>query len=1106
VGAQVTITNVATGDARTLQTNDHGFYVASLLPPGQYTVEITKKGFKTASLPEVQVIVAETKSLSIGLQPGAVTETVTVATSSVQLQTESSDMGRVTDSQMIENLPLAARNYTQIIGLNPGVSQELNNAGTLGKGGGTKGGVPSGGSIISQGATSNDNNFQINGLPANDIVSAWIYSAGIPVPNPDTIQEFKVQTAQYDATQGRNAGAVVNVVTKTGTNEYHATLWEYFRNEVLNANDWFAKNQGQPRPVLRQNQYGLTAAGPVIKNKILAFGSWQGTKQLNALDPANHKLDYLPPLTDDRSIAGLGAAFAGDVSGYGSWAGVVNANGTVTIFGVLTSPMASQAVKLLQLRLPNGKYLVPTPQHIDASQPNVEIRGSSFLSEPGTFGENQWMANADYLQSDRNKIAFRYFGEEGTVKESMLFNTLGFPLYMPSRYDIGSVTDTFILSPNMVNQFAAGLNRSTFDMHYDNAFKFSDLSMNVPAQDDAFPLIWILGSFETGVTSATFFGQDEYTFTDILSWTKGKHQFNFGGGFMYGRNHMSKFDYQAYMIPLTWADFLVGQSFAAYGVPYSSIYWSQDGLGDLTRDWRYKNTDAFIQDDYRITKRLTVNLGLRYERIGDLGAANGTGNIDISALDPNPPSSGSLAGVIVSSNYKGPALPAGVVKGKNTFGINGDGQGTWNPRLGFSWMLPGADRFVLRGGAGMYHTTIAGILNLQLAAAQPYSGWRVLVGSFNAAATDAQPFGPAPAYPAPVWTPYSASTSLTTDALTMNFRPPTTYHFSLGLQSRLPGGAILDVSYAGARDLHTIAGLSVNQAGLASASHPIRGVTTNTLANLSQRAPYIGFTTNSMWQLKTANSAWFNALEASLSQQWKHRLQYQASYTWTRLLSLVPGFTAGTNQIQSSGDQLNWKAGYGPDPNIRPQRFVLSAFYALPGPAASHRLLANTLGGWTAATATIIQDGHQLPVSYTNNNSVYGESADRASFASGCTAKNLPTTGSDGKRALNGWLNTACLAHPAAIGDDGSYGFGNTPNGVFRGPDQVVADISLGKAQQMRWPKEGANATFRADFFNAFNHPSFGNPNSAYATSTFGLIGGMSTNPRVIQFSLKYSF
>ncbi|MGA9668012.1 MAG: carboxypeptidase-like regulatory domain-containing protein [Terracidiphilus sp.] len=498
VGAQVKVTDVATGSARTSQSNEHGLYVVSLLPPGQYTLEVTKQGFKVASSTDVQVIVAETTVLNVRIETGTVTETISVASSNVELQTESSVLGRVMDSEMLENLPLVTRNFTQIVGLNPGVAQEVNNASQIGRGGRSQDANPAGGSIMSQGATSTDNNFQVNGLTINDVQGSWIYSSRIPAPNPDTIQEFKVQTALFDATTGRNAGANVNVITKGGSNEYNASMFEFFRNEDLNANDWFAKRSGQSRGILRQNQYGFTAGGPLAKNKVLLFGSWQGTKQYNSTEPSNHEFVYLPPLTNDRSAAGLGTAFAGDYGYLGPLFGTINANG---------SNIAPQALALFQAKLPNGRYVIPTPQSINTSLP-LEVRGSSYLSLPGFFNENQWMANGDYLLSDRNKVAVRYFGALSDVEWTTLYETVGFPLYQPERFDVASIGDTYILSPSLVNQFLLGFHRSTSNQTYGNAFTFSSLGMNVPQEDDAYPNLWIVDDgFQTGTTSALAFLQ-----------------------------------------------------------------------------------------------------------------------------------------------------------------------------------------------------------------------------------------------------------------------------------------------------------------------------------------------------------------------------------------------------------------------------------------------------------------------------------------------------------------------------------------------------------------------------------------------------------------------
>lgn len=229
------------------------------------------------------------------------------------------------------------------------------------------------------------------------------------------------------------------------------------------------------------------------------------------------------------------------------------------------------------------------------------------------------------------------------------------------------------------------------------------------------------------------------------------------------------------------------------------------------------------------------------------------------------------------------------------------------------------------------------------------------------------------------------------------------------------------------------------------------------------------------------------------------------------MLSPVPGFTTGSNEFGPTGDQTALRAhesGYGPDYNIRPQRFVLSGYYAIPTPMKSNAFVANTLGGWGLATATVVQAGQESSITFNNIYNVYGITSDRASYAPGCNASNVSTHGSMRQR-VNNYINTACFTAPPVIGDDGiATGFGDTPNGILHDPDQAVIDLALSKNVKAHWPNEGANVQFRADFFNALNHPNFAAPDNAYTTtpSAFGTITSMSTNPRVIQLALRLSF
>lgn len=233
---------------------------------------------------------------------GQLSERVVVEAFTEQLQTESITLGRVTSGEQVKDLPLVTRNYTQIVSLNPGVAAEVNDAGAIGRGNLGLGGVP----ISSNGGTQADNNVQMNGVGINDLQSSGFFSGGVAIPNPDTIQEFKVQTGQYDASYGRNAGANVNVITKGGTNDFHGAAWEFFRNEDLNAKTFFRNAVKQPRPVLKQKQFGFDFAGPIKRDRLFFFTSYQGTRQRNGLDVSCSSSATSPPLTNDRSAAALG--------------------------------------------------------------------------------------------------------------------------------------------------------------------------------------------------------------------------------------------------------------------------------------------------------------------------------------------------------------------------------------------------------------------------------------------------------------------------------------------------------------------------------------------------------------------------------------------------------------------------------------------------------------------------------------------------------------------------------------------------------------------------------------------------------------------------------
>src|ERR1035438_5097573 len=393
VGVEITATNDANGDVRTTASTSGGGFFFPLWSPGSYTLKTSKAGFKELVRTGVLVTVTETVRANLQLQIGKVSETITVTGETELLKTEDSALGEVTNARAILSLPLASRNYTQIIGLSPGVSSEVTNATALGRGTGSDAAGANG--FSAHGASTNDNNYQVNGVEVNDLMGSGSLSGGVAVPNPDSIQEFKVQTGQYDASYGRNAGANVDLVTKTGGNQVHGSLFEFFRNDDLNANTYFQNKNQQPRGVFKQNQFGGSLGGHIVKDKLFYFGSYQGTRQRNGLAPGLCASGVLsPPLTNDRSRPTLGALFSGPTEGG------IAADG---------SNISDQAFALLNLKLPNGNYVIPTPQNVTlVSNPDLvqlSTEGQSSFSQSCPFTENQFLVDADYLQSAKSSLS-----------------------------------------------------------------------------------------------------------------------------------------------------------------------------------------------------------------------------------------------------------------------------------------------------------------------------------------------------------------------------------------------------------------------------------------------------------------------------------------------------------------------------------------------------------------------------------------------------------------------------------------------------------------------------------------------------------------------------
>lgn len=1106
-GVEMTVTNEATGETRIVLSRENGSYTAPLLAPGLYRIQASLPGFKTAARSGIRVNVTETTTLNLQLEVGDVTQTVTVEAMPVMVQQESSALGRVVGENVVSNLPLVTRNYTQILGLSPGISMDVTNAGELGRGtGGTMLGR-----INVNGSRPYDHNFQVDSTEVNDFeTSTGGNTAGLAVPNPDTIQEFKVQTAQYDASFGRNAGANINVVTKSGSNRFHGSLFEFLRNEALNANDFFFNRTGTPKPVVRQNQFGGTVGGPIKRDKLLFFGSYQGTRQITGLAAGKTRAKcsatvFAPPITDDRSPAALGAIFGGKSGQLGGT--VVRPDG---------SNINPIALRLLQMKRANGSYLFPTPPIIDRTQP-FDRQGVYTVSDPCTFDEDQYMTNLDYLQSQKSKVAFRFFA--ATSDQHVSFpgganNIQGFPLVSVNEFYVGSLAHTYVFSPRLFNEARIGFYRNRLAFRH-TPFRYSDLGVLAGEQIDDLMSINISGSYNLGNGNPLDLPQNTYQVRDNVSYTMGAHTWAFGAGMTRTHDNILKWRSPGSLTFQTLADFLLGLDGVTNGSGFSNIFSSSWTVGPaFDRNGRLIDGFGYVQDNYKFNSRLTLNLGLRYERMGHYNDILGVNtNFDIAKANPNPPAAGTYAGWVVPSNFaagfsSSKELPPGVIKTDTPFGVHGDGQNLFAPRLGFAWqMLPNSSRMVLRGGYGFYYTRTVGQIVYNSLGSGPYKLTGSRTGNVNAAASWSNPFvqpiPPTNAFPA--WDPllYSPTTARTASSLAQNYRPPIVQQYSLNIQAEVLRNALLEIGYAGTRSTRLVRNRSINQAELASPSKPIRGLTTNTVANVTQRVPILGFQAVGIGRTESEGQAWYNSLQTSLTKRMSHGVQFLASYTWSKNLD---SDAAGTSNFSSgAGNQFGSRTRYGRAPGDRAHRFVFSSVYDLPN-VAKNRPVGKLLGGWSLSGVATIQSGQALTILSTNANNVFGITNDRAQTAAGCNHSQLVTPGSvTGK--LGNYFNTACFTSQPIIGDDGrATGFGNSGVGIVNGPAQQNFDVALMKRTALRWFGESSNLEFRAEMFNAFNTPQFNDPGTQRSSSTFGQISSTAVSPRIMQVALKIIF
>ncbi len=1111
----VTATNIATSQARTATTSADGSYRFSLLPPGNYKVRFSAKEFKTAEVPSVQVAVTETPVVNGKLELGAQSEYVTVQADAETIQTATSALGTLVGSETITSLPLTSRNYTQILGLSAGTSGSVNNAAALGRGTNN---------ISVNGNLTGSNNVQMDGVAINnwahtDTNDDGFYATGVAIPSPDAIQEFMVQTSTYDASYGRNPGANINVVTKSGTNQIHGTAFEFFRNAALNASEYFSKSN-----LLDQNQFGGTIGGPIKKDKLFFFASYQGTRQKNGIASGGLAVANLPGLTEDRSATGVanavdpasGTAYCAEVPG-------ISCDGT----GV--DPVA---LFLMQLKGgPTGSYLIPSGS------------GQTSYSNPARYTEDQFIGNVDYMLSAKNTLQARFLWSRNPQFTPFpnFPGGAGASLGDPVTYNYHNVNATLKLTSLVTNTFTNEarisyglLNANIADAPVaGSAGLFGPgLMTGIVEGQTAPPLFWIgIG----GTTTSLFSGftpaispVHQYQVADQIAWSHGNHTLRAGFEADQMQHNFNFIGFErGWLWFLNMGGFMTGQ-------PFACIFCVTGAPGGVHHYYRVNGMDTFVQDDWRISPRLTFNLGLRWEYFG--GPTDAIGNLtnlnpDLMNTVDTPTESmlsgPGLVGWVVPKNYptnRYGAVPDGVQQTNTGYSYGNPPRSNFAPRFGFAWQPTNSGKLVVRGGFGMFYDRYAEDAFVHgVEQGPPYAATLDYIGVPH---TLEDPFasnvklGEFPAR----WSNYTCApdgtecsspaeqSGLSAPYISWKQHTPFVRQYNLNIQRELAPKFVLELAYVGSSGINLADQYHIrNVAQLASPDHPINGQIANTVANVPLRVPTLGYQAGGLQAVAFDGVMNYNSVQVTLRKQFSHGLQMQAAYTFGRALTTLQKsssnfeFGANINNPDIKADS------YGPGPQNIPQRFVVNYHYDLPfGQHAGG--LGKLANGWSLSGVTIAQDGFPITVLDSAGGSIYGVSTSTAQLCPGMRPSQMLSSGSMQSRAANGYLNPAAFCNQPTTGN--GTGFGNSPVGAVLGPGQFNWDMSLDKELKIT---ERQSLTFRTEFYNAFNHTQFANPQSSSfptlargggnsVAPVQGIISATTVNPRLIQFGLRYRF
>ncbi len=1041
-GATVIAKNVNSGETRQVTSNDVGQYAIPNVQPGSYQVSGAKDGFQRKLVDQVTLEVQSVRTIDLVLSPGVASEQVNVTASATPLQTTESSVSTEFETKLVAELPLNGRDFLQLQLLAPGTT--LAPSGTF-----------KAVQIASQNRDIGGGNFSVNGMRDvyNDYIidgisfKDWMHGTNGMNPSVDAIQEFRLQTSNYSAEFGANAGGMVNMVTKSGSNQIHGNLFEFLRNDKFDATDYFTP-AGRRKPPLRRNQFGGTVGGPIRRNETFFFFSYEGFREQSSTTLFNN-FPTLPMRSGDFSE-------------------LLNLPTPIVIHDPATGiPYPNNVI-------PNADLLAVMPGYLSKYIPLPNRPGlvNNYVV-PGTHRNdvNQYIGRVDHqikpnIQLNGHYIWSKISDNPPTTipifSSSQDNNDQNATLHLTDTANSQTVFDLQV-GWNSFKQFAhTGLQNTTPDIASD-VLGIHGVATDPRASGTPSFITPGFGTLGGGGGPRQWFSE-RYEYQGSVSLVRGKHLIR--AGFHTVRHHET---FQEIIIPNGEEVFdgtISGYSMAdmLLGIP-SEFVLSPELFNPLYRPWELM---PWVQDDWRVTPKLTINLGLRYEyRPWPVSKNNTIANIVL------PPGGGQASVVVAAPCKPGgvspceTSLPTSVAPNRST--LDGTDKNNFAPRVGFAYRVGNSDRTVVRGAYGIFYQAEPFNQFIFLSINPPFvSYYDKFINKSNYQTT---------------WDFYHPTAGLPPGGvqytyIPANSRTPYLQAWNFGIQHDFGDGFVLNTTYVGNKDTKLWARTWPNQ------PRPGPG-------NIDSRRPYTDVSTiNGNEAIGNAN---YNGWQTRLDKRFSQGLSILAGYTWSKAITDTQTAETGAF-VPDLQDNNNRRANRGLTASDTRNRFTMSTVYELPF-GNKRRYLPDVRGvvgkivsGWQIGAIATFQSGQPTTATLAFDNSNTGD---------GAKLPNLVGNPNNGPKTVNDFFNTSAFALPP------QYTFGNEGIDVINGPDIRDVDISLVKNTPI-W--EQGNLQFRCEAFNVANHPIWAQPHTTFGTPQFGEITSTRLANREIQFALKLSF